>query len=372
MPPVEYVQLLKKEISHFEKSFSNRCLDTVYFGGGTPSLLDPQHIVSILEALANSGFKIRENAEVTIEINPATIDEAKMELYLSAGINRFSVGAQSFNDKLLKSVHREHNAAQTRETLKLLKKYHTNFSFDILFALPSQTTEDLQRDLDEVAYFEPAHVSPYCLTVPESHPLWKLKLEEDIQLTMFQMISQNLKKMAYEQYEISNFAKNGYHSRHNFLYWDQSDYWGIGLSAHSFSRQDPSGNWGLRYWNPSNINDYQEWIEGLGAQGGFRLTDSRAPENYEVLEAHQALTDFCHTSLRTLRGLDEASLENQFGRSTNGVIRGLLEGFQQQGQVKEYLPKRWRLTDEGILISNQIFGSLTFLRGEISGLTPNI
>jgi oxygen-independent coproporphyrinogen-3 oxidase len=365
LPPQDYVRLLDSEIRTFHKAFSNKNLDTLYFGGGTPSLLEPQLIVSILESLANYGFSFNKNAEITIEINPATIDPDKMEQYLSAGINRFSVGAQTFNDALLKSVHREHDARQTRETLELLKSFNVNFSFDLLFALPNQTIDDLKKDLIEVAHYSPDHLSPYCLTVPESHPLARLKLNEDLQLEMFSEIGNTLKGLGYDQYEISNFSKPNRHSRHNYLYWDQSDYWGIGLSAHSYNSQK---NWGIRYWNPSNIQNYQNWIQSIQDKEFIETELGRDQDHFEILEPHQALTDFCHTSLRTMTGLEERQLEVQFGKKTKQIILSQLAGLESDKLVTRYGENRWRLTEGGILLSNQVFSTLTFLRDEIPGI----
>ncbi len=398
LPPGEYVDLLKKEIQFYQSAFSQKKLDTIYFGGGTPSLIDAELIVSILNELANNGFQTHTETEITLEINPATIDEKKMDLYLRSGINRFSVGAQSFNDTLLKSVHREHNAQQTRETLSLLEKHQVNFSFDILFALPGQTLDDLKRDLNEVAFFAPHHVSPYCLTVVDSHPLAKLRLHEDIQLEMFSLISENLKSLNYHQYEISNFAKQGFHSRHNSLYWNDSDYWGIGLSSHSYSKTKP---WGMRYWNPSNIHQYQKTIESLSSSNKFKQeTDNsfshlqklefessfsqnlspnhqtqilrgRNSENFEILEAHQALTDICHTSLRTSTGLNLLDIQKRFGEKIFEMITHQMKGLEQNGSVQQSSSSNWRLTEEGILVSNQVFAALTFLKEEISSILPS-
>lgn len=363
MPPEKYISLLQEEIRQYHNAHHNKSLSTVYFGGGTPSLLDPKHIVSILQSLANHGFTLQKNAEITIEINPATVTDQKMEQYLRAGINRFSVGAQSFNDNLLKSVNREHNAQQTRDTLTLLKKYQTNFSFDILFALPKQTLLDLDRDLEEVAYFNPAHVSPYCLTVPEGHVLSKQKLNDDTQVEMFEKISNFLKYSGYAQYEISNFSKPGMHSRHNYLYWDNSNYWGIGLSAHSY---DSGRDWGYRYWNPSAVGAYQEIIEKNRGRAFNLPGEGLSKDGFEVLEPHQALTDFCHTSLRTIQGLNGNQLDARFGKAAAQAVFGHLNGAHAQGLVTQYGDKMWRLTDEGILLSNRVFANLTFLKNEIT------
>lgn len=362
MPPAQYLNLLKEEIRQTEAAYPQKELSTIYFGGGTPSLLPAEDIVSILDALANAGFTKNQATEMTIEINPATITAQKMETYLKAGMNRFSVGAQTFDDRLLKSVNREHNAQQTRETLTLLKSFGVNFSFDILFALPTQTLDGLKRDLDEVVRLKPPHVSPYCLTVPEGHVLSFNRPLEDDQLKMFDLITETLKAEGYEQYEISNFALPGFHSRHNSLYWDDSPYWGIGLSAHSYAHESP---WGIRYWNPNSIGAYQSWIESNRGKQFLKPADNLPAANFERLEKHQALTDFCHTRLRTMKGLSEAQLQMRFGPSVSDAVLGQLRLFAEQNLVTRYGEGFWRLTEEGLVLSNQVFAGLTYLKGEL-------
>jgi oxygen-independent coproporphyrinogen-3 oxidase len=241
MPPERYVGLLLEEMKQ-HSFFQPQPLDTIYFGGGTPSLIEASLIVSLISELEKRGFGRSPGAEVTIEINPATVDEKKLEVYLQHGINRFSVGAQTFDDRLLKRVKREHNAEQTLQTLKLLKKYDLNFSFDILFALPTQTKDGLLRDLEIAVELGAKHISPYCLTVPSGHPLSKARPSEDDQVEMFNMIRDRLEERGYSQYEISNFAIPGFESRHNNLYWSDDEYWGLGLSAHSYYSTGSVGN----------------------------------------------------------------------------------------------------------------------------------
>lgn len=365
MRPESYIQLLQKEIvqtAPAHKQFSH--LDTVYFGGGTPSLLDPQHIVSILSCLANEGFSTGPGpkTEITIEVNPATITEKKMETYLSAGINRFSVGAQTFNDHLLRSVNREHNAQQTRDTLSLLKSFGVNFSFDLLFALPGQTVDGLKLDLEEVEFFAPPHISPYCLTVPEGHVLSKHKLLDETQIEMFETISSFLQGKGYEQYEISNFAKPGFHSRHNSLYWNHASYWGLGLSSHSYSDQKP---WGVRYWNPNSIGAYEKLILQNEGKTFVGIASQLPTDHQEHLEKHQALTDFCHTRLRTKAGISENELISRFGKDTLALLKGALLAQEQEGLLLFDKLDHWSLTKQGQLLSNQVFTQFTFLAGEV-------
>jgi oxygen-independent coproporphyrinogen-3 oxidase len=365
MPPEQYFSLVHEELRQKSALLSPRKLDTVYFGGGTPSLVPAQNIVAVLSLLTSHGFGLDRSTEITIEINPATIDPRKMEIYLKAGVNRFSVGAQTFDDALLKSVHREHNAAQTRETLQLLKSYGVNFSLDLLFALPGQNLQILKNDLSQILEINPPHISPYCLTVPEGHVLSRGRPLEDEQLEMFEIIRSELVGAGYQRYEISNFAKPGFESRHNSLYWSDDDYWGIGLGAHSYLRQDP---WGLRFWNPNSIGVYEQQIKARESTFLPSIELGLATSQFERLERHQALTDFCHISLRRSQGLSKHGLTKKFGPEIARHLEGPLAHLVEQGLLQTPLKKQdpiWVLSEQGLLLSNQVFGQLTFLKGEL-------
>lgn len=363
LPPDQYTDLVLQEIEMRAPFAPQKKLDTVYFGGGTPSLISASYIVAILEKLSSMGFVTGPDTEITIEINPATVDPQKMEIYLLHGVNRFSVGAQTFNDPLLKSVHREHNAAQTKETLSLLQSHRVNYSFDVLFALPGQTLDILKQDLQQVLHYRPNHVSPYCLTVPEGHVLSKNKLTESLQLEMFELISKTLKSAGYIQYEISNFCLPGYESKHNSLYWDDEPYWGIGLSAHSYFKEKP---WGTRFWNPNSIGQYEALIKANHIVKARQITDFCLENNFEKLELHQSVTDYCHTSLRRNKGLLKADFVAKYG---DNVFEKLLPILAQQVEEKLLIQDpdkdRWFLSDSGIVLSNQVFAALTFLRNEL-------
>lgn len=378
LPPSDYFSILNKELALGEKFFPKTHLHSLYFGGGTPSLVEPALLQQLMSQIKDIGFEISSNTEVTIEINPATINPVKMEQYLQMGINRFSVGAQTFNDSILKYVHREHNAQQTRETLALLKSFKVNYSFDLLFALPGQDLKQLERDLDEVRFYSPHHVSPYCLTVPDQHPLARQRLDEDAQLAMFDLIHQRLSKMGYDRYEISNYAMPSFESRHNLLYWTNQAYWGIGLSAHSYRpRRLGSGmDHGLRFWNPKNIHDYQNLINERFQKTSLSPAESLGSELSESLATHQALTDFCHTSLRLSRGLFQQDLVEEFGSAIEYEVTQRLSSLLRDGLlVNSSTPTgdtQWRLTEPGIHLSNLVFEKLTFLHDELPDSQPSL
>lgn len=362
MPPLsDYLSLLEQEICQRSFLFKpNVALSTLYFGGGTPSLLAPSEIVSIIRAIEKQGFYLDSNYEMTIEINPATIDHDKLKGFLDSGINRFSVGAQTFNDSLLKSVGRLHDSIQTQETLNLLSSRGVDYSFDLLFALPGQTVESLTRDIDLALGFRPGHISPYCLTVPEGHPLNQNRPTEDVQLVMFDLIRERLVAAGYVQYEISNFALPGKESRHNSLYWNDDPYWGVGLSAHSYLVRDDEPRH-IRFWNPPTLDSYRKSV----STNQSPLEKSDCSEHPQI---HERLTDFCHTSLRRAKGLDLQLVRTKFGdRNARLVLDKLIVLTKRKLVEGDAAGDRFRLTTSGVLLSNQIFLELTFLSSDLGG-----
>lgn len=355
MPPRDYVDLVRKEISGRRHWPFPKTIDTIYFGGGTPSLIEAELIVSILDELDNAGFSISPSAEITIEINPATLDAKKIALYKSAGINRFSVGAQTFNDSLLKLCGRKHTAQDTRDTLHLLKEQGFNFSFDLLFALPSQSLAQVEQDVREALAFDPPHLSAYCLTVPEGHPMASGRAPDGEQVKMFKVIEDHLADHGLYKYEISNFARCGFESRHNMIYWTDQPYWGLGLSSHSYL---PDFGNGLRFWNPKTFDAYTQQVARQ-----LELTD--LPETQrETLARHEALTDYCHIHLRTHSGISVNALRHKFSAAVSLHVQDELRTLQNQGLVEESGPS-WRLTKEGQILSNRVFSQLTFLAGDL-------
>jgi oxygen-independent coproporphyrinogen-3 oxidase len=366
--PEQYTQLLLQEIETRAlgiqaKNVADKNVSTIYFGGGTPSLFEPQYILAILDGLAKAGFRwVRgPESELTIEIDPATIDEKKLNAYLEMGLNRFSVGAQSFNDRLLKMTGRKHSSAETVELLSMLKRYGVNYSFDLLFALPTQTKAELDVDVQMALDFSPSHLSAYCLNVPEGHKLASNRPLDEEQVEMFDLIEARLQSANIFKYEISNFAKPGFESKHNILYWKDAPYWGLGLSSHSYFPDR-----GTRLWNTRAMKKYADQIASEVAQAKTRSKYDFVSEFYddqkEVLQKHQALTDFLHTSLRMVGGVQENALRLKFG-----PVEGLSErftGLANRGLL-EKTEVGWKLSREGRLLANIVFEKLTFLAGEL-------
>lgn len=358
MPPKEYLNLLLTEMKNRASSIYERQLQSIYFGGGTPSLFPAEDIVSIIRELANLGFNLDKSTEVTIEINPATITSKSLEIYINAGVNRFSVGAQTFDDSLLKLCGREHNAQQTRQTLDLLAQHSLNYSFDLLFALPGQSLDQLETDLDIIATYKPRHLSAYCLTVPQGHPMDRGRPPEEDQLIMFESIEDRLRDLNLEKYEISNFAVPGYESVHNLSYWTNKAYWGLGLSAHSYF---PNPAHGVRFWNPKSFSEYESQVKLKPQSSPHELLPTKQKES---LKTHESLTDICHMFLRMRSGLPEAVLQSLFSPETLSYVRAKLDRLVSKGLLL-CAERGWQLSPQGELISNTVFAELTFDSEEI-------
>lgn len=351
-----YFAKLEEEIRLFSPLAEPRLVSSIYFGGGTPSLVNPNYLRRILETLKSSGFAPAASAEITIEVNPATLNDESLSQYLEFGVNRFSVGAQSFNDRLLKLCGRKHSAEDTRTTLRLLKDKDLNYSFDLLFALPTQTLNELKADLSEVTEYSPPHLSAYCLTVPENHPMSRGRPPDEEQVEMFDVIESHLDRLGLKLYEISNFANEGYESAHNLIYWQDAEYLGFGLSAHSYLHR---GAFGLRFWNPSTMDGYFDKIIRLSRFES--LSDLfLAGGEHEWLKFHERLTDFCHMHLRIAQGLSIEKAQSLFSREAIDLIEVRAQELERRGLIKES-SQFIQLTKQGRLLSNEVFRSFTFV-----------
>lgn len=356
-PSITYINWVKQEIDNRHEGIKNKTLRSIYFGGGTPSLIPAQELISIIKHLKKY-FLFHPDIEISIEVNPGTLTEKSLSLYQSAGVNRFSVGVQTFREDLLKLFNREHSARQTKETLELLAKNKVLFSTDLLFALNYQTREDLKKDLDSILYYLPHHISAYYMTLPPKHELQKDRPKESTQVKMFEDIENRLNQEGFDHYEVSNFARPGFYSRHNLTYWLDRSYWGIGLSSHSFFKFN---NQRVRFWNPKSLNLYSKQVKLPSSESPF----SQLPTHQkEKLKTHEALTDFCHTALRTRWGIQEEKLRRAFGNKALKLTLKKLKNLQEKQRIKKR-GNRWYLPFSSWLISDSIFREMTFLCEDI-------
>jgi oxygen-independent coproporphyrinogen-3 oxidase len=322
-------------------------VDTVYFGGGTPSLLDPALLQNILDAIRESFAT--EFAEVTLEADPETIEAGKAEAWVRAGINRVSFGLQSFVDKELIAAGRMHRRADVYRAVPILREAGiSNISFDLIAGLPYQTRESWRQSLDELLSLAPEHVSIYLLEIDEGSRLGSELLRgggrysagavpsEDEMAEFYETAQKELRAAGYHHYEISNWAKPGFESRHNLKYWRREAYLGFGAGAHSFS--------GTERW--ANAHDAADYVSAV--QGG------RLPvEQQEELTAESALEEELFLGLRQLDGIDVGRIEREYGVA----LGPRFEPLAKNGLVR-YEGSVVRLTKEKLSISNEVFVEL--------------
>ena len=279
--------------------------DTVYFGGGTPSLLAPDAIAKILHK-ANQTFGLADHAEITLEANPGTVSEQSLAGFRSAGINRLSFGLQSCNDKQLTDLGRLHNRQEGIDAVRWARKAgFDNLSLDLMFALPGQNTAALEEDLRDYLELAPEHLSCYGLTAEPQTPLQnsivrgELSLpDEEFYADAFMLIHERLAGAGYEHYEIANYARDGYASRHNLGYWQRRACLGIGAGAHSFQ----SGQWGSRWEVPADLAAYRQ-----------ALHDRQEPMDcLESFDRESALSETIYLALRTKHGISDTELQQHF------------------------------------------------------------
>lgn len=295
------IAALLKEVDIQQNYLENEPVETVYFGGGTPSLLSISELKSILDKIQRS-FPVAADAEITLETNPDDITREELEKWKMAGINRLSIGIQSFFEEDLQWMNRAHTAEQAEKSLEMATQYFDNITIDLIYGSPLLTDAKWKQNVEKVLSFNIPHISCYSLTVEPKTPLQKMinkgKLENinpDQQSEQFLLLMQWLGEAGYEHYEISNFAKPGHRSKHNSSYWQGKKYLGLGPSAHSFNGKS-------RQWNIANNNSYINSLK----------KDILAFEK-EVLTEEQRMNEYIMTSLRTIEGLDLSYIETKFG-----------------------------------------------------------
>lgn len=316
-------------------------IETLYFGGGTPSILLKEELEEIIQEVKNN-YRLSDNAEVTLEANPDDITKIKLEEWKDIGINRLSVGIQSFIERDLHWMNRAHNAEQAIDCLSMIKSAgFTNFSLDLIFGIPHLSDSEWEENINRIIEIKAPHIACYALTVEPKTPLDKmirLGKKEDInneeQARQFEILLHKMREARYEHYEISNFALPGWRSRHNSSYWQQKPYLGIGPSAHSYD-----GN--SRYWNISNNAQY---IKSVEEEKSFFEKETLSPE--------QRLHEYIMTSLRTSEGMDLKNIENHFGKEHKDYITKKLSEID----FEWYLHKDETicLTDKGKLFADRI------------------
>ena len=332
-----YVEAVCKEIAI--RCPDEQDIETIYLGGGTPSQLTIPQLQQIFAAIYKYN-KVSPDAEVTIEMNPDDVTEAFADGLCWLPVNRVSMGAQTFNDERLKWLHRRHTACQVTEALERLRDNGIqNISIDLMYGFPGETLSDWEADITVALALNVEHLSAYCLMIEEGTPLWKMQQvfpDEETERSMYELLIDRLEAAGYEHYEISNFARPDYHSRHNSAYWNDTPYIGLGAAAHSYDGH-------TRSWNVADIHQYIKSIES-----GKRLFDS------EVIEGDTRYNDRLTVALRTREGLDLSTLSDHH---RDYAIKNARR-FLNDGLLHITPANHLALTRRGLFVSDMIISEL--------------
>ncbi len=336
----DYLQALADHLREAGKLAPEHLVDTVYFGGGTPSFFGAENLGRILDEIHRS-FRLSVEAEIALEANPDSVTPQSLKRLLRAGFNRISIGVQSDDDAMLKKLGRPHTFEQAKQAmLKAREAGFGNISLDLMYGLPNQTLSAWKSTVERIARMRPEHISCYALKVEENTPLWNYRdcanlPDDDTQAEMYLAASAILREYGYEHYEISNFARKGCASRHNLKYWTGGEYLGFGPTAAS----DFDGK---RY---TIVRDLQGYIEGI-AQHGQILSEC------ETIPLRERAGEYVMLRLRTSDGISAQEYERGYLMPFEPLEKAM-KRFEEKGYA-ELVNDRWRLTEKGWLVSNQI------------------
>ncbi len=344
-----YVQALCQELEMRKDYLEGEEVETIYFGGGTPSQLSPEELERIFSYIYKV-YKVHPDAEITLEANPDDLTSEYIHILRLLPINRISMGIQTFHDRTLKLLNRRHTSSQAIEAFQLCREAgFQNISIDLMYGLPGETLDDWKQNLQQAIDLHPEHISAYHLIFEEGTALWKLleqqqvkEADEELSLTLFHTLIHALTQAGYQHYEISNFCLPGVHSRHNSSYWQNKTYIGCGPSAHSY-------NGVSRQWNVSSLDKY---IEGI----------HQGKPNFEIeaLDTYTRYNDFIITGLRTCWGISLSELRTRFGEELFRYCLRMAQPHIEQKHL-EMRDDILKLTRTGIFISDGIMSDLLWV-----------
>ena len=345
----QYVQALCREIREERKSYVNYKIETIFLGGGTPSLLSGEQLDRILGTVFDA-YQVADDCEISMEVNPGTVTKEKLKAYKRAGVNRLSIGMQSAVEEELQSLGRIHSSEDAFDTYDLaVKTGFNNINIDLMSAIPGQTIESWKESLKRILDLEPApaHVSAYSLIIEEGTPFFEKTPtlpDEDTEREMYKITNDILSEAGYLRYEISNYAKPGFACRHNCTYWERGSYAGFGIGAASLVEQ-------VRFSNTRNLKDYLEKY--------LKNATVAIKENRQELSVEEQMEEFMFLGLRMMRGVSAGKFSDLFGKTIEQVYPGIVEKYCRQGLLQK-IPEqgsgevRIALTERGIDVSNVI------------------
>ncbi|MDE7130566.1 MAG: radical SAM family heme chaperone HemW [Lachnospiraceae bacterium] len=366
-----YVNLLHREIMLSAEIYKKYQVISIFLGGGTPSLLTAHQISRIMETV-RSHYRVAQNVEITMEMNPGTIDNGEPEKYITSGINRVSIGLQSADDEELRRIGRIHDYAAFLKTYDMVRMAgFRNVNIDIMAALPGQDTASYERTLRKVTALAPEHISAYSLILEEGTPLYERQSEysfptEEEEQEMDRITRQYLASCGYHRYEISNYAGDGYECRHNKVYWQRGDYVGFGLGASSMVQN-------VRWSNPDTMENYAMYVTSAEAKWGYDGAEhcqfikvnglSGTEAGYipyrQVLSRQEQMEEYMFLGLRMVCGVSAAKFEQIFGSPIEGVYGETIDRLRRQ----ELLVRDGdgiRLTERGLDVSNYAMAQFLF------------
>lgn len=330
-----YLQALAQEIALRRNEWQPGA-ETIYFGGGTPSRIEAGAIVRLIDLIGGGKAE-----EITVEVNPGDAGLQYLQTLRQGGVNRLSMGVQSFHDERLKMIGRRHNSAQAIRAVETARKAgFDNLSLDLIYGLPGQTMTEWEEDIDRILALAPEHISTYCLQWEEGTKLFDMwqkgavePLDEEVEMAMYDRLTDQLKKAGYEHYEVSNYAKQGFRSKHNSSYWKDIPYVGLGAAAHSYDGE-------IRRWNPSDLDTYISQMAEASRTGVLKY-------DFERLGDSERYNEYIMLSLRTKEGAEANKIRN-----TEVAERYIAEGLLQREK------ERVRATQKGLHILNRIIEDL--------------
>lgn len=344
----KYIEGLKKEIINFAQKYKDVYdITTIYIGGGTPSSINEKYIKNIIDTINNNIVNIKKIKEITIEVNPGTITKEKIEQYKMARINRISIGLQSTNNKLLEEIGRIHDFDEFLETYNMARKVgFKNINVDLMLGLPNQTIKDLSNSVDKIIQLNPEHISIYSLILEENTVLFNLieqgKLilpSDEVERNMYWYIKNKLELSGYKHYEISNFAKEGYESKHNWNCWEQKQYVGFGVAAHSYLKDK-------RFSNIENLEQYINNIENDNLEKNYILH-----ENQNIYDKKK---EYMLLGLRKIDGVSIQKFKNKFDDNPIYLFRKELKKLIEE-DLLEIDGDDIRLTNKGLDLANVVW-----------------
>ena len=344
-----YVRAVCRELEMRKDYLEGEDIETIYLGGGTPSQLFREELEEIFNHIYKV-YPVREDAEITLEANPDDLTPEYVAMLRQLPINRISMGIQTFQEETLNLLHRRHTATQAIEAFRRCREAgFQNISIDLMYGLPGETLETWKEDLQQAIALRPEHISAYHLIYEEDTVLWKLReqhqveeADEDLSVSLFSTLIEQLSEAGYQHYEISNFCLPGLHSRHNSSYWTGKKYLGCGPSAHSF-------NGVSRQWNVASLDDYLKGVEG-----------GQLDYEVEELDLYTRYNDFVLTSIRTCWGMPLSTLRSDFGEEFYRYCLRMAKPHLDQG-VLEKSEDVLKLTRKGIFVSDGIMSDLMWV-----------